>query len=438
LATIRSTFHAPATATPAPPRSYYGYWLIVAAFVAQFMSVGVQVYVVGSFLEPMTTDLGWTRSQFTLAGTVGQVVLAAAGFVVGTHVDRHGARRLMLAGVVVMTVALLALAEVDQLWQWILLHGVVVSAGGAMTGNLVVNITLSKWFVERRGMAVGWASMGVSLGGVALAPAITAIIDEWGWRTGWRVMAVAAVALIVPAALAMRRAPEDHGLFPDGKTAEEAAGSGGDRARADYDASLTRAEALRTRAFYLLVVAFGMFSVTISVMLLQTIPFVTDAGYSRGRAALMLTTAVPALLSKPVWGYLMDRVAPHKLASLGSALTGTAMVIITLSVRATADPLVMLGFFLLGCGWGGLIPLQEVIWATFFGRRYIGAVRSAALPFALVIGAGAPLLASLYFDRVGNYDGAFLTVAAMNATAAVLLLFVRHPSRGGAATAPTT
>lgn len=145
---------------------------------------------------------------------------------------------------------------------------------------------------------------------------------------------------------------------------------------------------------------------------------------------------MPALLSKPVWGYLMDRVPPHKLASLGAAMTGTAMVVITFSVRATADPVVLAGFFLLGCGWGGLIPLQEVIWATFFGRRHLGAVRSAALPFALVIGAGAPLLASLYFDRVGNYDGAFLVVAAMNASAAVLLLFVRHPSRPQAATAP--
>lgn len=87
---------AAVSTTLAPPRFYYGYWLIVAAFVAQFMSVGVQIYVVGSFLEPMTTDLGWTRSQYTLAGTVGQVVLAAAGFLVGTHVDRHGARRLML------------------------------------------------------------------------------------------------------------------------------------------------------------------------------------------------------------------------------------------------------------------------------------------------------------------------------------------------------
>jgi MFS family permease len=228
----------------------------------------------------------------------------------------------------------------------------------------------------------------------------------------------------------MRRDPSDHGLFPDGKTAEESAGAGGDKARADYDSSMTRREALRTSSFYFLVLAFGMFAVTIGVMLLQTVPFMTDAGYGRSEASLMVTLAsVPALLSKPMWGALMDRVAPQKLASLGAALTGTAMITITLSVRATFDPVVYVGFFLLGMGWGGLIPLQEVIWATFFGRRYLGAVRSAALPFTLVIGAGAPLVASIYFDRVGNYDGAFFVVAAMNVISAVMLLFVERPVR---------
>ena len=416
--------------TPRPSRFYYGYWLVLAAFVAQFVALGVLMYALGPFLEPMTADLGWSRSQYTLAGTIGRVVLAGGGFLVGAHIDRHGARRLMLVGTAVMGAALAALGSVDQLWQWLVLHGVVVAAGATMTGNLVVNITLSKWFVEKRGMAVGWASMGVSLGGIALAPAVTATIDALGWRPAWRITAVFAVALLTPAALAMRRTPEDHGLFPDGRTAEEAAGAGGDRARADFEGSHTRRQAMRTPAFYLLVLGFGMFAITNGVMLLHTIPFVSDAGYDRAHAAFMLTIAsVPALAGKPVWGYLTERVEPNRLASLGAAITGSAMVVITLSVRAGSDGLMPVGFFLLGCGFGGVIPLQEVIWAMYFGRRHIGAVRSAALPFSLAIGAGAPLAVSYYFDVVGDYRGAFLTIATMNAGAAVLLLFVRRPPR---------
>src|SRR5690606_20174655 len=85
-------------------------------------------------------------------------------------------------------------------------------------------------------------------------------------------------------------------------------------------------------------------------------------------------------------------------------------------------------FVLLGSGWGGLIPLQEVTWASYFGRRHIGAVRSAGMPFSIGLGAIAPLLAAAYFDRVGDYNGAFLAVAGCCLASSVVILFVKKPA----------
>jgi MFS family permease len=168
----------------------------------------------------------------------------------------------------------------------------------------------------------------------------------------------------------------------------------------------------------------------ISVMLLQTIPFMTDAGYSRTTASLMFTViSLPALLSKPVWGYLIDQTDVRRLSALSAGMAGLALVTIVVSVQAGVDAAVYAGFFLLGAGWGGIIPLQEVVWASFFGRRYLGAVRSAGLPFSLILSAGGPLLVSAYFDAAGNYNGAFLAVAAACILAAGLMLLVRHPER---------
>jgi MFS transporter, OFA family, oxalate/formate antiporter len=423
----------PAIVVTSSPRIYYGYWLVGAAFIAQFVSVGAQNYIIGPFFEPMTTDLGWTRSEYTLARTLGMFVMAFTGFFVGAYVDRHGGRRLMMIGIVILSAAMFALSYVEELWQWILLNGLILTVGAALIGNLVVNVTLSKWFVEHRGRAIGWASMGVSMAGVALTPTATAIIDEWGWRAAWQIFAIGAVALILPLSFVMRRAPEDHGWNPDGRTAAQVAAGAGAKAMADFASSLTRSQALRTPTFYMLVIAFGMFMATIGVMLLQTIPFMTDAGYSRATASLMITvSSIPALVSKPVWGWLVDKWDGQKLASISAALTGTAMVLITLSVHTGSLPFVYFAFFVLGCGWGGLIPLQEVIWATFFGRRYLGAVRSAGLPFTIVLGAGAPLLASFYFDQVGNYDGVFYAVAGLNFGAAIVLLLIPRPLRSAA------
>src|SRR3990172_2654092 len=166
-------------------RIYFGYWLIGAAFVAQFVAVGSQNYVVGAFLKPMTDDLGWTRAEFTYARTIAQVIMAFTGFFIGSHVDRHGGRRLMLIGITILSSSLFVLSFVQQLWHWIVLNGLIMTMGAAMIGNLVVNVTLSKWFVEKRGLAVALASMGVSMAGVLLTPAMTRVIDEWGWRGRW-------------------------------------------------------------------------------------------------------------------------------------------------------------------------------------------------------------------------------------------------------------
>ena len=427
---------SPQAATVVKRGLYYGYYLVVAAFIAQFVSVGSQNYVVGTFLTPMTEDLGWTRTDFTLARTIGQFVLGVTGLFIGAYVDRHGGRRLMAGGIFILAGTMFALSLVQELWQWWLLNGLMLTTGAALVGNLVVNVTLSKWFVEKRGRVIGFSSMGVSFAGVALTPFATALVDDVGWRMAWRVLAVGAFVIILPLSMVMRRAPEDYGLHPDGKSDEEVAAGGGRAAAVDYSSSLTRREALRTPAFYLVVFGFGLGALSIGVMLVQTIPFMTDAGYSRGVAALMITiTSIPSMLSKPVWGMLIDKADARKLSVVGFLINAVAIVLIVFSVRAGIVPLIYASFLLLGFGWGGLIPLQEVVWASFFGRRHLGAVRSAGLPFALIIQAGAPVATSIYFDRIGNYDGAFFAVAAAALVAVVLVLLARPPVRVSAAAA---
>jgi len=409
-------------------RVYWGYWLVGAAFVAQFVTSASQNYLIGIFTLPMTEDLGWTRSEFVLTRTLGQVVLALAGFFLGAHVDRHGARRLMMVGTCILAAALFLCSMVTELWQWWLLNGILLTVGGAMSGNLVVNVTLAKWFVELRGRMASTAAMGVSFGGVAVTPMAAMLIDAFGWRVAWQLLALGAFLLAFPVAFLMRRAPEDHGLHPDGKTAEEVAAGAGRAAAADYDTSLTRAQALRTPAFYLLVVAFGCGSLAITVPTVQMVPFLLDAGYSNQFGAFMIAVvSVPSMLMKPVWGWMLDRM-DSKSAVLGFLNNAIALVLVLVAVHARVDWAVYVTFFLLGMGWGGLIPLQEFIWASYFGRRHLGAIRGAGLPFTLMIGATAPYLTSLYFDLVGNYDGAFLIVAGLSLFASILLQFARKPA----------
>lgn len=410
-------------------RIYYGYWLIAAAFVAQFIAAGMQNYIIGPFMVPMSMELDWTRAEFTLPRTIGQVVMAFTGFVIGAWVDQHGARRFILTGTVILSAALYALSFIHTLWQWILVNGLILTLGASLIGNLVVNVTLSKWFVDFRGRAVAFAAMGVSFAGVFLTPFCSWAIDTFGWRDAWQILSVTTLLCIIPSALAMKRRPEDFGLHPDGRSSDEIGQGLGQKAMDDFNNSLTRREALRTSTFYMLVVAFGLFVITIQVMLLQTVPLMTDAGFDRSTAALMITVAsIPALLSKPIWGWLIDGLDPRPLAAISAGATGISLFLIIFATQQQSLTGLIFGFGLMGIGWGGMIPLQEVIWASFFGRRYLGAVRSAALPLTLLITAGSPLATSYYYDVVGNYDGAILTVGTLNLISAGLIMLLKKPN----------
>ena len=118
--------------------------------------------------------------------TLSQFVMAGVGLLIGGWVDRFGPRRFMSVGMVVLSGALYSCSQVTTLIQWILLNGVVLTMGSALIGNLVVNVTLAKWFVERRGTASALAAMGISFAGVALVPAVTYAIDAQGWREAWQ------------------------------------------------------------------------------------------------------------------------------------------------------------------------------------------------------------------------------------------------------------
>ena len=203
------------------------------------------------------------------------------------------------------------------------------------------------------------------------------------------------------------------------------------KAAADYARSLTRRQALRTVSFYALVVAFGLFTINIVVVLLQTVPYLSDVGFTRAQAAFAITIAsVPAMVAKPIWGYFIDHMPAQPLASLSAVFTGLSLFWIVFAVYGESLPWIYVGYFLLGVGWGGMMPMQEVIWGSFFGRRYLGAVRSASLPFALIIGASAPLLVSYYHDVYGTYQGALMAVAGLNVMSGLLIFLVPRPKSG--------
>ena len=406
---------------------YYGWYIVSVAFIASMMSAGIQAYGLGVFVTPMTAELGWSRTDISLGQTLSTAVSGIIGLFMGGLLDRRGGRALTVWGALIAGIGFILLGQVHTLWQYYAVKAGVLTLGMAGMGGMVANVVVSNWFIRRRGRAIAITAMGTSVAAIIVPSLAALMIEAFGWRTAWAVLGVAVwVFVIPPAALIMRRRPEDHGLVPDGTYIAPRAG---DRLAAQREAvdgvRWTRAQAMRTPALWMLILTFGLGSMGFGAMLLHLIPFLTDSGYSRVEAAGAFSMlGVSGLISKPFWGIIADRIPSRFAAAAEFALL--AFGIFAISIAPTL-PLMYASIFLMGVGVGGVITLQETVWADYFGRVTLGTVRAVGRPFTIVSSAGGPVLAGLAYDLRNSYEIAFLTFIAAYALAAVLILLTPTP-----------
>ncbi len=414
-------------------RLFYGWWIVAAAVLLQFTFLSISQATVSVFLRPVVDELGWQVWQFTLGSSLSVMAGALSGVVVGWIVDRHGPRLPVLAGALATGLCLYGLGRQSSLWLFWALHFCAGLIGWTLFGPLVVNTTLNKWFARRRGWALAIGSTGISLAGLIAPVTMTVAVDSLGWRVGYFVQALFVLAIVVPVAFLMRRAPEEYGLSPDGDDgAARQMRSADPRLRARSGAaetpSYTSRQAVRTQGFWLLLFGYSLNQAALSSVLTHAIPFATDASFSRGTASLALAiNGLGNLVSKAVWGYCLQRFPPRRLAVIAFSFGGAGVGLMLLAASFVDPILLFVGFFCYGFGFGGTIPISEYLWVTYFGRAYIGAIRGLSQPLTIIGPTLGPVLVGVGYDLTGAYRPAFLAIIAAYLLAGLLVWMSRAP-----------
>ena len=147
------------------PRVFYGWYLVGIALVSGAFQTGVGIWGVSVFVSPMEEDLGWSRASFFLALTIRTGLTGILSPIVGPWRDTpNGPRMLMLFGSIILGGSLIALRWVDNIWEFYFFFGVLGAVGSLGAGGIVTQTILPKWFIRRRGRALGIASMGGAMG----------------------------------------------------------------------------------------------------------------------------------------------------------------------------------------------------------------------------------------------------------------------------------
>jgi len=367
----------------------------------------------------------------------GEILLAGAlAPLIGPLVDRYGGRWLMAGGALSAGIGFVLLSQVSAFWQFLLVRWVFVAIGGVLMCQMVVSVTISRWFVRKRGRAIAIASLGQGSAKV-LIPIVTATLFVWvGWRSTWAIFGLLTLVLVViPAAVFMRRSPEEMGLMPDGADAPAQSGAVVERKRATEAARRgaqdevvwSRREIIGTRTFWIICFMYGMANVGIAGLNLHVFAYVTDIGFSAMVAATTLTIIASTQLgSTLIWGFISERIEIRHSSTMMFLIQALGLALTIASGHLLA---IYVGFFLYGIGLGGSFVLQELIWATYFGRLSLGAVRGLGIFVTYAFGAaGAPFFGFVH-DVTGSYHASFIAFVVALVLSAILSVMVRAPRK---------
>ena len=417
-------------------RLFYGWGIVGTSMVVLIAQVPMYGPVLSVFVKPIGDDLGWSRGEISLAFTLGTLVGLSVSSIVGAKIDRYGARVAVVSAGVVVTASLAGLALMQEVWQFWLLFGLGRTA--ALSGiNLGTTVAVANWFVRKRGRAVSLLVIGLR-GGQALFPLfITPIIILLSWRHAYATLAVIAfVFIVVPGWVFLRRRPEDLGLRPDGlppepeppkESANEAPTDSRARAAAASEQSWTAREARRTPAFWLLAVATAVVVFVLTAVNLHAVASFQDRGIGGSVAGLFVFVfAGTAAVSAYSWGMLMDRIDVRWGSLLATFFLAAAMVLLIV-----ADNVAMALAFavVFGLAAGGWTIAQTLLFANYFGRGHLGAVRGASQVVSAPIGAAGPLMAGYLQTYTGSYESSFQLSLAFLAVVVLALILAKPPSR---------
>ena len=413
------------------PRLFYGWYMVGIALVSGAFQTGVGIWGVSVFVIPMEEDLGWSRAAFFLALTIRTATTGLLSPVVGPWLDtKNGPRRLMLFGSIVLGCSLMGLRWVESIWAFYLLFGVLGAVGAVGAGGIITQTILPKWFIRRRGRAMGVASMGGAMGPLFFPITIYGLISLVGWRDAWFALGVISLALLLPLSFLLRTRPEDIGVRPDGDRddiAPDAAAPAGGRPRPGGagEFSLTGRQALRSPAFWLIILAFGLGGIGLQGFQSNWIPYLEGEGIATAVATVAITVyGVFSVAARMIWGLLADRYQVRSLIVVQSLLTAASVLLLIY----VAGPVMLFVFVVLfGLTMGGSFLLRPLIVANYFGREHIGAITGYMRPFQGLTAAAGPPLVALAYDALGSYFWSFVVVMIGYASTAAVITLARPP-----------
>ena len=381
----------------------------VTSYFSLFAIVGLALYGLPFYYDFMVKEFGWSRTQVTSGNALSKLVVGPLfGFLAGWIIDKFGPRRLMLAGILMGGVALIGLGSMTALWMFYLFY-LFNALGYVCAGPLPNQVLLTRWFDKARGRAMGFAYLGIGLGG-ALVPLLSVwLVQKYGWHNALRVLGVLIIVLALPLAYFVKESPNDH--VATTKTPTPTAPIGW---------------ALKTKTFYLLAIG-SMCSIGAVGGTNQHLKLFLslDQQYAQTQAARVASLVLAfSLVGRLLMGWLADRYTKKYVMLLIYLLVAAS---IPLLFFASTPGAIYLFAIIFGIGLGGDYMIIPLMAAELFGVKVMGRLMGVILTADGVAEATVPMLVGNLRDKTASYTVGFSVLIALALVGAIAVAWLPRP-----------
>ena len=403
------------------PKIYYGWVIVAASFFAEIMAFGA-MYTFSVFFGPLCEEFGWTRAMTAGAFSTYMIVHGVFYIVSGMLTDKYGPRIVVVIGGLLMGLGLCLTSQVNTIGQLYLFLGVIVGIG---MGSVFVPLatTTTRWFEDKRGLALGIVTAGSPVGTIVLSLVAQYLILNYDWRTAYIIIGIATLTIVIIAALFLRRDPGEIGLLPLGAKAKS---NGDDLADNRVENGYSLAEAIKTKIFWIIGAVNLMYVAAVFVPMTHIVVHCLDIGIEPMAAAGMVAFIGGGQIAGRLGGgVISDRIGSRNTLILSfSFLTGCLFWVIWIN----EGWMFMLFSLIFGLSFGVAVPQIPRLVVDFFGLKQMGVILGVITALTAIGGALGSWLGGYIFDMTGSYSSAFMIGGILTLVSLVVVaLFLKVP-----------
>jgi len=408
---VTDTDGSPSRAAASQPATAHQIHVALTAFLALFSIVGFALYGLPFFYDFMVRDFHWTRAQVTSGNAYSKLIVGPVfGFIAGWIVDRFGPRRVMLVGILMAGLALIGLGSVSSL-GWFYFFYLFNALGYVCGGPLPNQVLLSRWFDKSRGKAMGFAYLGIGVGGAIVPLLATWLIQKLDWHQALMTLGVLMLAIALPMAFFVKESPP--GYRTTGTNGANQAPVG---------------PVFRRGAFYLLAIG-SMCSIGAVGGTMQNLKLFLSLDQKLAQVEIARVASlilISSLVGRILMGWLADRL-PKKYVMI--LIYGIVACAILLLFYASAPAALYTFAVVFGIGLGGDYMIIPLMAAEIFGVRVLGRLMGVILTADGIAEAVSPVVVAAIRDRTSAYTGGFAMLVALAALGALAVSFLPKKRR---------